>query len=147
MTQQRTFPENVSPATSEAAVIADLETRGYLVIPPADLPEVKTDEDELLAYIDGMDEHAFTGALIKRSVPLPSTSMLNSNHSIEFEYRRAVAHLAMAKWYEANLASEEKVCELRNELLKGDGMEWWQAKPKQMRKATKQARALLRVKP
>lgn len=127
------------------SAIEELEAQGYIVIPPSDLPEVKTDEDQLLAYIDGMDEHAFTGGLIKRSVPLPSTSMVKSNHSIEFEYRRAVAHLAMAKWYEANLATEDKVYELRNELLKRDGMEWWQAKPKQMRRATKQARALLRV--
>lgn len=125
--------------------IEELEAQGYIVIPPSDLPQVKTDEDELLASIDGMDEHAFTGGLIKRSVPLPSTSMLNSNHNVAFEYRRAVAHLAMAKWYEENLPHEEKVCTLRNELLKGDGMEWWEAKPKQMRKATKQARALLRV--
>jgi hypothetical protein len=71
--------------------------------------------------------------------------MLGANHSVAFEYRRAVAHLAMAKWFEENLAHEEKVCNLRNELLKGDGLEWWQAKPKQIRKATKQARALLRA--
>jgi len=125
--------------------IEELEAQGYIVIPPTDLPEVNTDEDELLARIDGMDEHAFTGGLIKRSVQLPSTSMLTANHNVAFEYRRAVAHLAMAKWYEDNLAHEEEVCKLRNELLKGDGMEWWEAKPKQMRKALKQARALLRV--
>ena len=125
--------------------IEELEAQGYIVIPPSDLPEVKTDEDELLAYIDGLDKHAFTGGLIKTSVSLPSTSMINANHKVAFEYRRAVAHLAMAKWYEENLPHEEMVFTLRNELLKGDGLEWWQAKPKQIRKATKQARALLRV--
>jgi len=125
--------------------IEQLEALGYIVIPPTDLPEVKTDEDELLARIDGLDDFAFTGGLISHSTPLPSKSGLGANHSVEFEYRRAVAHLAMAKWYEANLSHEEKVCELRNEILKGDGLEWWQAKPKQMRKATKQARALLRI--
>jgi len=125
--------------------IEELEAQGYIVIPPTDLPEVKTDEDELLARIDGMDEMEFTGGLIGRKVQLPSGSMVNANHNVAFEYRKAVAHLAMAKWYENNLAHEEKVFNLRNELLKGDGMEWWQAKPKQMRKATKQARALLRA--
>jgi|GEM_PF-2184321 hypothetical protein len=128
-----------------STVIKDLEAQGYIVIPPGDLPEVKTDEDELLARIDGIDVHVFTGGLISRSVPLPSKSNLSANHNVNFEYRKAVAHLAMAKWLEANLPFEEKVCTLRNELLKGDGLEWWQAKPKQMRKATKQARALLRV--
>jgi len=125
--------------------IEELEAQGYIVIPPSDLPEVKTDEDELLAYIDGLDKRAFTGGLIKTSVQLPSSSMINANHNVAFEYRRAVAHLAMAKWYEEHLPYEEKVLALRNELLTGDGMEWWQAKPKQMRKATKRARALLRV--
>ena len=127
------------------STIEELEAQGYIVIPPTDLPEVKTDEDELLARIDGIDEMRFTGGLISRSMPLPSTAMINFNHNVANEYQKAVAHLAMAKWYEANLAHEEKVCTLRNELLKGDGLEWWQAKTKQMRKATKQARALLRV--
>ena len=126
-------------------IIESLEAHGYIVIPPTDLPEVKTDEDELLARIDGLDAMAFTGGLISRSTPLPSSSMVSANHNVAFEYRKAVAHLAMAKWLEANLPHEEKVCELRNELLKRDGLEWWQAKPKKMRKATKQARALLRT--
>lgn len=125
--------------------IEELEAQGYIVIPPSDLPNVETDEDELLARIDGIDRHAFSGGLISRSVPLPSTSMIGANHNVAFEYRRAMAHLAMAKWLEVNLPFEEKVCAVRNEILKGDGLEWWQAKPKQMRKATKQARALLRV--
>lgn len=124
------------------SAIEELEAQGYIVIPPTDLPPVTTKEDELLAHIEGIDVHAFTGGLISRSVPLPSASGLVSNHSVTFEYRKAVAHLAMAKWYEANLAHEEKVCSLRNELLKGDGLEWWEASKKQMRKATKQARAL-----
>jgi len=127
------------------SAIEELEAQGYIVIPPTDLPEIKTDEDELLAYCDGIDKMAVSGSLTKRSVPLPSKSGLGANHSVDNEYRRAVAHLAMAKWYEENLPFEEKVCTLRNELLKGDGLEWWQAKPKQMRKATKQARALLRA--
>lgn len=125
--------------------IEDLEALGYIVIPPTDLPEVKTDEDELLARIDGIDSMQFTGGLISRSTPLPSRDGLGANHNVAYEYRKAVAHLAMAKWLEKNLPHEEKVCNLRNELLKGDGLEWWQAKPKQMRKATKQARALLRT--
>ncbi|MCO4257354.1 hypothetical protein [Pseudarthrobacter cellobiosi] len=129
------------------STIEELEAQGYIVIPPTDLPEIKTNEDELLAYCDGIDKMALYGSLIKRSVPLPSTSNLGANHSVSNEYRRAVAHLAMAKWYEENLPFEEKVCKLRNEILKGDGMEWWQAKPKRMRTATKQARALLRVQP
>lgn len=127
------------------SAIEELEAQGYIVIPPTDLPPVTTKEDELLAHIEGIDVHAFTGGLISRSVPLPSASGLASNHSVNFEYRKAVAHLAMAKWYEANLAHEEKVCSLRNELLKGDGLEWWEASKKQMRKATKQARALARA--
>ena len=127
------------------SVVEDLEAQGYIVIPPSDLPEIHTDEDELLATVDGIDKKALSGSLIKRSIPLPSSYGLSANHSVNNEYRRAVAHLAMAKWLEVNLPHEEKVCTLRNELLKGDGLEWWQAKPKQMRKATKQARALLRV--
>jgi len=130
-----------------STVIQDLEAQGYIVIPPSDLPEVLVDEDELLARIEGLDDFAFSGGLISHSTPLPSKSLIGANHSVAFEYRRAVAHLAMAKWYEANLAHEEKVCNLRNEILKGDGLEWWQAKPKQIRRATKQARALLRVQP
>lgn len=128
-----------------SAEIQDLEAQGYIVIPPTDLPEIITDEDELLAYCDGIDKRDMAGSLIKRSVPLPSASNLGPNHSVSNEYRRAMAHLAMAKWYEAHLPFEELVCKLRNEILKGDGLEWWQAKPKQIRKATKQARALLRA--
>lgn len=127
------------------STIEELEAEGYIVIPPSDLPEVKTDEDELLARIDGLDKMAFTGGLISRSTQLPSSRGIGANHNVAYEYRKAVAHLAMAKWLETNLPHEEKVCKLRNELLKRDGLEWWQAKPKKMRKATKQARALLRV--
>lgn len=119
--------------------IERLEAKGYVVIPPQDIPEVIVNEGELLATIDGLDWHDFAGGLLGRSVAIGTKYF--DNHSVEYEYRRVVAHVAMLLWYRDNLEAERAIADRATEILRDRGIEKrWLAKKGQWRSAIKQAR-------
>ena len=128
------------------AAVALLESEGFVVVPFADLPVIRVDEQELLATIDGFSHHEWLGHIQGRSVSLENPGPWFPNHSVEGEYRRAVAHLAMARWYSDNGEHERKVYDLAVELAKANCMDGLSGvTKKQHRKFVKAARAQIRA--
>lgn len=131
-------------AADVAASVALLEAAGFTVVPPGDLPVIRVDEEKLLATIDGFDDLAFTGHIQGRSVSFANSGSWFPNHSVEGEYRRAVAHLAMARWFSENGERERRVYNIACELATDAGLTGlWDAKKKQRRKLIKTAREQL----